>query len=310
MQAIRAENLSKSFDGRMVLDNVSFSVEKGEIFGYLGPNGAGKTTTINLLLGLLTPDGGRATVNGADLGSDDEARRRIGVLFENNGFSERQSAYENLRYYAILYGMDDPDHRVDELLGMIGLNDRAYDPVGTFSTGMKRKLGIARAILHKPEVLFLDEPSSGLDPDAQRMVRDLILSLSASGAMTVFINSHHLDEVQRICTRVAILARGQIRAEDSVARLTASGNESSIWIAFEGGEVSEDMRLAVHALPMVEKVEREGEGIICTLTGDGSAADLISTLVEAGFRIDEAKKRSANLEEIYLRYVHSGEEAS
>ncbi len=310
MHAIRAEKLSKSFDGRMVLDEVSFSVGKGEIFGYLGPNGAGKTTTINLLLGLLTPDGGTATVNGADLGSDDEARRRIGVLFENNGFSERQSAYENLRYYALLYGMDDPDDRVDELLGMIGLTDRAYDPVGTFSTGMKRKLGIARAILHKPEILFLDEPSSGLDPDAQRMVRDLILSLSVSGGMTVFINSHHLDEVQRICTRVAILARGQIRAEDSVARLTTSGNESMIWIAFEGGEVSEDMLLAVHALPMVERAELEGKGILCTLTGNGSAPDLISTLVAGGFRIEEAKKRSANLEEIYLRHVHSGEEAS
>lgn len=310
MQAIRAEKLSKSFDGRMVLDEVSFSVEKGEIFGYLGPNGAGKTTTINLLLGLLTPDGGRATVNGADLGSDDEARRKIGVLFENNGFSERQSAYENLRYYALLYGMDDPDDRVEELLGMIGLNDRACDPVGTFSTGMKRKLGIARAILHKPEILFLDEPSSGLDPDAQRMVRDLILSLSASGGMTIFINSHHLDEVQRICTRVAILAGGHIRAEDSVARLTASGNESSIWIAFEGGEVSDHILQAVQSLPMVERAEREGEGIICTLTGDGSAADLISALVAAGFRIGEAKKRSANLEEIYLRYVHSGEEVS
>ncbi len=310
MQAIRAENLSKSFDGRAVLDNVSFSVEKGEIFGYLGPNGAGKTTTINLLLGLLNPDSGRATVNGADLGSDDEARRQIGVLFENNGFSERQSAYENLRYYGRLYGMEDPDGRVDELLGMIGMADRAYDPVGTFSTGMKRKLGIARAILHKPEVLFLDEPSSGLDPDAQRMVRDLILSLSATGGMTVFINSHHLDEVQRICTRVAILAGGRIRAEDSVAHLTASGNESSIWIAFEGGRVPEDALLSLRSLPGVARTEPEGEGIICTLTGDAKVPDLISALVAAGYRIEEAKKRSANLEEIYLRYVHSGEESS
>ncbi len=310
MQAIRAENLSKFFDGRAVLDNVSFSVEKGEIFGYLGPNGAGKTTTINLFLGLLTPDSGRATVNGVDLGSDDEARRRIGVLFENNGFSERQSAYENLRYYGRLYGMEDPDGRVDELLGMIGMADRAYDPVGTFSTGMKRKLGIARAILHKPEVLFLDEPSSGLDPDAQRMVRDLILSLSATGGMTVFINSHHLDEVQRICTRVAILAGGRIRAEDSIARLTASGNESSIWIAFEGGRVPEDALLSLRSLPGIAGTELEGEGIICTLTGDAKAPDLISALVAAGYRIEEVKKRSANLEEIYLRYVHTGEDAS
>jgi len=310
MQAIRAENLSKSFDGRRVLENVSFSVEKGEIFGYLGPNGAGKTTTINLFLGLLTPDGGTAMVNGADLGSDDEARRRIGVLFENNGFSERQSAYENLRYFANLYGIDDPKDRIDELLGMIGMADRAYDPVGTFSTGMKRKLGIARAILHKPGILFLDEPSSGLDPDAQRMVRDLILSLSASGGMTVFINSHHLDEVQRICTRVAILAGGRIQAEDSVARLTASGNESSIWIAFEGGKVPEDALISLRTIPVIQRAVPEDGGVTCTLSEQGSAADLISALVAAGFRIEEAKKRSASLEEIYLRYVHSGEDAS
>lgn len=310
MQAIRAENLSKSFDGRAVLDNVSFSVEKGEIFGYLGPNGAGKTTTINLFLGLLTPDGGTATVNGADLGSDDEARRRIGVLFENNGFSERQSAYENLRYFANLYGIEDPEGRIDKLLGMIGMSDRAYDPVGTFSTGMKRKLGIARAILHKPEVLFLDEPSSGLDPDAQRMVRDLILSLSESDQMTVFINSHHLDEVQRICTRVAILAGGRIRAEDSVARLTASGKERTVWIAFEGGVAPGDALASIRSNPVVRRADPEDGGVTCTLTGEGSAADLISALVAAGYRIEEAKKRSANLEEIYLRYVHSGEDAS
>ncbi len=307
---IRAENLTKSFDGRNVLSDVSFSVEKGEIFGYLGPNGAGKTTTMNLFLGLLSPDTGRALVNGSDLATDDEARRSVGVLLENNGFAERQTAVENLRFYADLYEVADPGDRIEALLVMTDLLERKDDPVGTFSTGMKRKLGIARAILHTPDILFLDEPSSGLDPDAQRMVRDLILSLSASGGMTVFINSHHLDEVQRICTRVAILAGGRIRAEDSVARLTASGMEQTVLVVFEEGQATDDAFLFLRSLPMVRAAEREDGGVACTLGGEGRAADLISALVAAGYRIEEAKKRSASLEEIYLRYVHSAEEAS
>lgn len=307
MQAIRAEHLSKSFDGRQVLRDVTFSVEKGEIFGYLGPNGAGKTTTINLFLGLLSPETGTAEVFGADLGSDDEARRRVGVLFENNGFSERQSAYENLRYYAGLYGMDEPEGRIEELLGVIGLSDRSSDAVGTFSTGMKRKLGIARAILHRPDVVFLDEPSSGLDPDAQRMVRDIILSLSEKEGMTVFINSHHLDEVQRICSRVAILAEGKIQAYDSVARLAGAGKESSVWIAFEGGRPSRQTIASLKSLSMVLDIQEEGEGVVCRLAEEGSIPDLISALVSGGYRIEEVKKRSADLEEVYLRYVHSVE---
>ena len=207
---IRLEDVYTAYEGadRPTLMDVSLSIEKDEFVVIGGPNGAGKTTTIRILLGLLAPGAGEVRVLGRDLASDDDARRRVGVLFENNGLADRMSAAGNLAYYAGLYGVDDPAERIDELLTLVDLADRRDDLVGTFSTGMKRKLGIARAILHRPEVVFLDEPSSGLDPGAQRMVRDLILELSRREEMTVFLNSHHLDEVQRICSTVAILAGG------------------------------------------------------------------------------------------------------
>ncbi|HPJ73378.1 MAG TPA: ABC transporter ATP-binding protein, partial [Methanoregulaceae archaeon] len=216
---IEVSSLGKEFGGRRVVDNITFSVEKGEVFGYLGPNGAGKTTTMRILLGLLAPTSGFARVLASDLAVDDRARGDVGVLMENNGLYERLSARENLEYFARLYGIERPKDRVSELLEFTGLQDRSSEPVGNFSTGMKRKLGIARAILHEPEIVFFDEPTSGLDPEAQHMVRELILDLSKREGMTVFLNSHNLDEVQRICTRVAILHRGRIRALDSVRNL-------------------------------------------------------------------------------------------
>jgi len=161
LNAVDVRGLSRSFDGREILRDVTFSVGHGEIFGYLGPNGAGKTTTIRILLGLLTPHSGEVRVLGHDLALDDGARARVGVLFENNGLSDRLSAADNLAYYAGLYGLDEPRERIDELLALVDLDDRRNDPVGKFSTGMKRRLGIARAILHRPEVVFLDEPSLG-----------------------------------------------------------------------------------------------------------------------------------------------------
>ena len=152
VNAVEVRDLSRSFDGRDILNDVSFTVGSGEIFGYLGPNGAGKTTTIRILLGLLAPGAGDVRVLGRDLAADDDARARVGVLFENNGLSDRMSAVDNLTYYAGLYGVDDPAERIDDLLALVGLADRQNDPVGTFSTGMKRRLGIVRAILHRPEI--------------------------------------------------------------------------------------------------------------------------------------------------------------
>ncbi|WP_292366085.1 MULTISPECIES: ABC transporter ATP-binding protein [unclassified Methanoculleus] len=303
VNAVEVRGLSRSFDGREILRDVSFAVGHGEIFGYLGPNGAGKTTTIRILLGLLAPGAGEVRVLGRDLTADDDARARVGVLFENNGLADRMSAADNLAYYAGLYGVEEPAARIDDLLALVDLADRQDDPVGTFSTGMKRKLGIARAILHRPEVVFLDEPSSGLDPGAQRMVRDLIIELSRREEMTVFLNSHHLDEVQRVCSTVAILAGGRIRAFDSVTNLTAASGRPAVTVALaDPGERARACE-TVEGLPFVTGCEPDGDALHCTLADPGATPDLVATLVGANFRIEEVRRSSRSLEEIYLEHV-------
>jgi ABC-2 type transport system ATP-binding protein len=310
VSAVEVRHLSRSFDDRDILSDVSFTVGHGEIFGYLGPNGAGKTTTIRILLGLLAPDAGEVRVLGRDLAADDDARARIGVLFENNGLSDRMSAVGNLAYYAGLYSVDDPEERIDELLTLVGLADRREDLVGTYSTGMKRKLGIARAILHRPEVVFLDEPSSGLDPGAQRMVRDLIVELSRREEMTVFLNSHHLDEVERICSTVAILAGGRIRVFDTVANLTAASGRPAVTVSLADPGDRARACEAVGQLAFVAGCEMDGNGLVCTLSDPGATPDLIAALVGANFRIEEVRRSSRSLEEIYLEHVGSAEVAA
>jgi ABC-2 type transport system ATP-binding protein len=307
VSAVEVRGLSRSFDDRDILSDVSFTVGHGEIFGYLGPNGAGKTTTIRILLGLLAPDAGEVRVLGRDLAADNDARARIGVLFENNGLSDRMSAVGNLAYYAGLYGVDDPEERIDELLTLVGLADRRDDLVGTYSTGMKRKLGIARAIFHRPEVVFLDEPSSGLDPGAQRMVRDLIVELSRREEMTVFLNSHHLDEVERICSTVAILAGGRIRAFDTVANLTAASGRPAVTVSLADPGDRARACEAAGQLAFVAGCEMDGDGLVYTLSDPGATPDLVAALVGASFRIEEVRRSSRSLEEIYLEYVGQAE---
>ena len=171
---IEVQNLTKTFNGKTVLNGISFEVKEGEIFGYLGPNGAGKTTTMRIILGLLKPTSGNVLVQGQNLGENEELRNKVGVLLENDGLYEGLSAHENLDYYAQLYGISDGvarKRRIGELLDFVGLSDRMSEKVGTYSKGMKRKLGLVRSMVHNPDVLFFDEPSSGLDPEAQRMVR-------------------------------------------------------------------------------------------------------------------------------------------
>ena len=304
VNAVEVRGLSRSFDGRDILSDVSFTVGHGEVFGYLGPNGAGKTTTVRILLGLLAPGAGEVRVLGRDLAVDDDARRRVGVLFENNGLSDRMSAAANLAYYAGLYGVDDPGERIDDLLALVGLTERRDDLVGTFSTGMKRRLGIARAILHRPEIVLLDEPSSGLDPGAQRMVRDLILELSRREEMTVFLNSHHLDEVQRICSSVAILAGGRIRAFDSVANLTGASGRPTVTVALADPDDRARACAVIAALPFVAGCDMDGaSALLCTLSDPGATPDLVAALVGANFRIEEVRRSSRSLEEIYLEHV-------
>jgi ABC-2 type transport system ATP-binding protein len=302
---IETRSLTKVFRGQTVLKGVSLQVDDGEIFGFLGPNGAGKTTTVRLLLGLLNPTSGEALVWGQRLGERPDLRRRVGVVLETDGLYERLSARDNLRYFARLYLVPDNRAEAERLLRFVGLSERAADKVGTFSKGMRRKLALARAILGDPQVLFLDEPAAGLDPAAQHMVRELILQLSRERGISIFLNSHDLDEVERICTSVAILQKGEVKAYDRVSNLRRASRpvmeltlsdaaEAARTAGFLGGQ-----GFTAASLPAANR-------LTVTLPGESDAAGLLRLLVGHGFAVEEAQRVTRSLEDVYLETVRAG----
>jgi ABC-2 type transport system ATP-binding protein len=217
MKAIEAMDLARNFNGLCAVDRISFAVESGEIFGFLGPNGAGKTTTIKMLTGQLRPTAGKAQVVGCDVVEErQELKPQIGVVFEYQNIYERLSAKDNLIFSAKLYGVD--KKRVDEVLTKVGLMGRERDKIKTYSNGMKQRLLVARGLLHEPKVLFLDEPTRGLDPGVARDIRDIIADLAKEG-VTVFLTTHYMEEADRLCDRVAIIDQGSIVALDTPGRL-------------------------------------------------------------------------------------------
>lgn len=305
MTVIEAIDLTKRFNGPSappVLDGISFSIQAGEVFGFLGPNGAGKTTTMRVLLGLLAPTQGTVRVFGEVPGERDAVRARMGVLFENSGLDDRMTAYQSLAYHARLYGVRDRSHRIDELLDFVGLGDRRNARVGTFSTGMKRKLGLARAIVHDPELLFLDEPSAGLDPEAQRMVRELLQELARTQHITVFINSHHLDEVQRLCDRIAVLHHGRIRACDSVQNLRRGLGAQRLEVRLADAAQAARGVGVLTALGRLAQVSADGATLTTEVNGM-STPEIVTALVNAGLAIEEVTRPVKSLEDVYFEIV-------
>jgi ABC-2 type transport system ATP-binding protein len=220
MKAIEVQNLTRDF-GLRAVDDISFEVQPGEVFGFLGPNGAGKTTTIKMLTGQLRPTAGTARVAGCDVVTQRDALKpQIGVVFEYPNIYERLSALDNLNFTARLYGV--PRGRVQEVLAQVGLADRVKERTKQFSSGMKQRLLIARALLPQPKVLFLDEPTRGLDPNMARGIRAIVADLAKQG-VTVFLTTHYMEEADQLCGRVAILDQGRIVVLDAPARLKADG---------------------------------------------------------------------------------------
>ncbi len=220
MSTIEVQHLTRNYNGLRAVDDISFAVEAGEVFGFLGPNGAGKTTTIKMLTGQLRPTSGQARVAGCDVVNDHDALKpQIGVVFEYQNLYERLSALDNLNFTAGLYGVR--KGRVQDVLEQVGLTERAREPIKKYSNGMKQRLLIARALLHEPKVLFLDEPTRGLDPGIAREIRALVANLAQQG-ITIFLTTHYMEEADRLCQRVAILDQGHIVALDTPARLKAA----------------------------------------------------------------------------------------
>jgi ABC-2 type transport system ATP-binding protein len=221
MNAIKVEGLVRSFGDFVAVDGVTFTVHEDEIFGFLGPNGAGKTTTINMLCTLLRPDAGSAKVNGFSVIDEQAAvRKSIGLIFQDQSLDEQLTGRENLRFHAMMYDLtrETFQERVDDLLAMVELSDKADDLVRTYSGGMKRRLEIARGLLHHPRVLFLDEPTLGLDPQTRRHIWDYLRKLRREKGVTMFMTTHYMDEAEN-CDRIAIIDHGKIVSLDSPENL-------------------------------------------------------------------------------------------
>ncbi len=261
MNAIQTERLSRAFNGKRAVDDLTFAVEEGEVFGFLGPNGAGKTTTLRLLTGQLRPTSGRAWVAGCEVAAGPERLKPlIGVVFEHQNLYERMSGRENLEFSARLYGVD--LRRVGEMLERVGLKDRARDRVQKYSNGMKQRLLVARALLHGPRLLFLDEPTRGLDPLGAREIRRMVAELAGQG-VTVFLTTHYMEEADQLCSRVAFINEGRIVALDTPERLKVSHGQREIVatlldgqrLAFPLGDPASSQRLG----------ELAGSGRVLTL---------------------------------------------
>lgn len=225
---IATSELRRTFNTTVAVSAITFSAQRGEIFGLLGPNGAGKTTTIRMLTGQITPTSGSATVAGCDVVKDRQRlKERIGVVFEDQNLYERLSGRQNLAFSSRIYGL--PRNRTDEVLDLVHLRDRAGDIVKTYSNGMKQRLMIARALLHRPEVLFLDEPTRGLDPLAARDVRAAIEGLSREG-MTILLTTHLLEEADQLCRRVAFINQGHIVANDTPRNLKLAHGKRTLLV--------------------------------------------------------------------------------
>ena len=234
MNSIEVDRLSRTFGGLQAVDNISFTVEAGEIFGFLGHNGAGKTTTIRMLSGQLRPSAGNARVAGCDISTQQGLLKPlVGVVSENQNLYERMSGRENLAFAARLYGTD--RGRIDEALDQVGLLERGKDNVKYYSNGMKQRLLIARALLHRPQIIFLDEPTRGLDPVVAREIRRLVVELSSQG-VTVFLTTHYMEEADELCRRVAFLSEGRIVALDTPDNLKMVHGQKSLKATLDSGD--------------------------------------------------------------------------
>ncbi|MGB8214568.1 MAG: ABC transporter ATP-binding protein [Anaerolineales bacterium] len=298
---IHAEALTKRFNETLAVDNLSLDVAEGEVFGFLGPNGAGKTTTVRMLTSLIGPSSGSAAVAGFVLGKQDtEIRRRVGVLTETPGMYDNLSAEYNLRIFAELYEVKDVAGQIEKYLKMLGLWERRFDAAGTFSKGMKQKLAIARALMHEPRILFLDEPTAGLDPEGAHLVREFIAELKKEGR-TIFLCTHNLDEADHLCDRVGVF-KTHLLVVDTPARLRASvfGRK----VIFHLRTADEKLADCTRKLPFVREVKVVENKLVVTLDEPESRnPEIVRTLVQAGADIQFVGELRHSLEDVYLQLV-------
>ncbi len=303
--ALKLENIRKILGKNQILKDVSFSVKSGDIFGYLGPNGAGKTTTIRIILGLFEADSGKLEVLGRDI-HDPGTRKKIGFVLDLDGLYDGMTGRENLVFYASIYDADTGDEKIDRLLDLVELAGRGDDKVHTYSTGMRRRLALARSMVHDPELLILDEPTSGVDPSGQIQIRKIMLDLAKKEKKTIFLSSHNLDEVQRICNRIAIIDRGEIKLYGELEELRRQmGNRGLVIKTMSDvprkviDDIKKDPALGLRKF-------QERKLLFLPDAGIGTP-EILNILSGYGVEVDEAIKQEATLEEMYSSILKEAE---
>jgi len=305
MDIVDIRGLSKEFEGRLLaVDGVSFTVEDGEIFGFLGPNGAGKTTTISMLATLLEPTSGEAFVNGHDIRTEKDAvRKSIGIVFQDQSLDEELTAYENMDFHGRLYKVpwEVRKDKIVELLKLVELSDRKDDLVKTFSGGMRRRLEIARGLLHEPKVLFLDEPTLGLDPQTRNHIWEYIQELNLRKKMTIILTTHYMEEADRLCNRVAIIDSGKIIAVDTPQKLKDSiGGDVA---TFETSDNNALLDIAKKEPWFKSGKEHNGQVILNVLDAEKNVAELVSLSCRSGIAVNSISIRKPTLEDVFLHYT-------
>ncbi|MHB8882639.1 MAG: ATP-binding cassette domain-containing protein [Thermodesulfovibrionales bacterium] len=296
MAIIIVEGLVKKFGPLTAVDGISFEVEENSIFGFLGPNGAGKTTTISILCTLLAPTSGTAFLNGHDCNADSaEVRKSIGIVFQDSSLDKDLTARENLLFHAYLYDVkkNDRKRRVDEALSFAGLTDRADDLVKKFSGGMKRRLEVARGLIHQPKVLFLDEPTLGLDPQSRSNLWEFITELPGKHGVTIFMTTHYMEEAE-VCNKIAIIDKGKIIASGSPAELKKTVGGDVIYLKTSNNlQAIQDLARLLH----IEATEKDGEIFIPTSKADACIPAIIR---ELGDTVLSVRMQRPTLNDVFL----------
>ncbi|HYB03602.1 MAG TPA: ABC transporter ATP-binding protein [Nitrososphaerales archaeon] len=304
---IVASSLTRNFGSFTAVEDLSLTIERGEIFGFLGPNGAGKTTTMRMLTGLISPSRGTAKVDDLDvsrLQNIPQIHRNVGVLPEVPGLYEDLSAYRNLDFYGRLFGLKDPKlrERIMSLMQTFELWERREDLVQTFSKGMKQKIAVIRCLLHDPEYLFLDEPVSGLDPEASKTVRDFILDLKKNGK-TVILSTHNLDDADRLCDRVAVIRKNLIALDTPLNLRTRMFKRT---VVFHLKEADDAAIQKIKTLPFVQSAERSGNKLVLDLDNpEENNPEILELLIKNGYKVQFVGEIRHSLEEVYLKLVNN-----
>lgn len=301
---LRIENLEKTYpNGTKAVDSLSLSLQRGEVFGVLGPNGSGKTTTILMLLGLTDPSGGKVDILGLDpFRSPLEVKRRVAYMPDTVGFYDELTARENLDYSARFLGLDAEErkHRITDSLEKMRLSSRINERVGTFSHGMRRRLGLAEVLLKQPEIAILDEPTQGLDPESASEFLELITYLKKEENITILLSSHLLNQVQSVCDRVGLFFKGKMVISGTVAELSSQilGGKFAITIKVEGTGIPEQ----ISGLPGVISVESSGDGYLIVESEKDIRPDLVEAVGRTGGKLYELSMHRHSLDAVYKAY--------